>query len=72
MCIFNDGGKLRGKALYEKLRKEQLAWIAERGNDKQGYRDYYCGRFGKTKLYADAVFAADVDELQRLDELLGL
>jgi hypothetical protein len=71
MKMMNDGGKLRGKALYRQLYHEQREWMAERGTDEKGYIAYYCGKFRRSKGYAKAVYEADLEELDRICDLLG-
>jgi hypothetical protein len=61
---------LYGKALFTRLLKEQLAWIAECGRDLTGYMDNY-SRFDRTRENIEAIYRADTDELTRIKETLA-
>ena len=56
-------GPLRGRALWEKLVREQEEWIAEHGGDRAGYIANYHGRHGRTLEYATAIYEADAAAL---------
>jgi len=54
---------LRGKALWEKLVREQEQWIADCGGDLPGYITNYHGRHRRTVKNATAIYNADVAAL---------
>ena len=66
-----QGGKLRGKAFYEKLYLKQVEWMSERGGDLAGYIAYYCGKFDRSVRYAKNVYNADSRELARIERLMS-
>jgi len=54
---------LRGRALWEKLVREQEEWIAEHGGNLVGYVENYAGRHGRSIENATAIYEADTAAL---------
>lgn len=54
---------LRGRALWEKLVREQEEWIGEHGDNLVGYIENYAGRYGRSIEIATAIYEADTSAL---------
>jgi hypothetical protein len=54
---------LRGRALWEKLVREQEEWITEHGGSLAGYVENYAGRHGQSTESATAIYEADTAAL---------
>lgn len=62
---------LRGKKLWEKLLAEQYKWIETCGGDRSGYVAKYQGKYKRTVENAEAIYNADVGELERIKKRLS-
>ena len=69
MINMGTGGKLRGKALWAQMVKDQEQWIAEHGGDLQGYIDDYRRR-GYGMENATIVYESHAAALRKFKRLL--